>query len=149
MRMLISLWGLLSIVSMISCQSSEQKTFTLRENGTNASAKGPAFATFSSTPEASEQIRLQLYSDSTFQLEFPSEKRAADRSIQGRLAIVEDHYQLFFPDTVARINQLITPVHPDASVVVYPDGSVALDKALTQFFVKGQLIKIDTSVVRP
>ena len=59
--------------------------------------------------------------------------------MQGKLAITEDHYQLSFPDTVAQLNELITPVHPDASVVVYPDGSVALDRALTQFYVRGDI----------
>ena len=69
--------------------------------------------------------------------------------MQGKLTITDDHYRLFFPDTVAQFNELITPIHHDASIVAYPDGSVALDRALTQFYIRGSLVTQDTLAEKP
>lgn len=138
------LWAI-GLLLVVSCQS-DQKAITLQASSRGAET---AFATFSSAPNASEQIDLYLYEDSTFQLAFAAPKNSANRILQGKLVIAEDHYQLFFPDTVAQLNELITPVHPDASVVVYPDGSVALDKALAQFYVRGTLVANDTLAEKP
>ena len=143
MRMRTTIAGYLValIVSLSGCQSSEHKIITLR-------AGGKAFTTFSSAPEEPAQVRLQLLTDSTFRLSVIPHEGASSQDMQGRLSVSDGHYQLFFPDTVSQLNQLITPVHPDASVVVYPDRSVALDKTLTQFYVRGTLVTSDTLAAR-
>ena len=146
MRLSALLSSTLLMIVIIGCQSSDRQTMALRGSGhSEERASKTALATFSSAADSSEQVRLQLYTDSTFELGFSSEQHRQARKIEGKLAITDDHYQLFFPDTVAHLNELLTPVHHDASVVVYPDGSIALDRALTQLFAEGTLIKIAPS----
>ena len=136
----------LGSILLMGCQSSDQKAIALQGSDERIEAVAkPALVTFSSAFDDSAQIRLRLYADSTFQLALTS----PERTLQGKLTITADHYQLFFSDTLTALNELITPVHPDASVVVYPDGSVALDKALTQFYVRGQLVTSDTLAEKP
>ena len=148
MRISIFWCSILLIASSIGCQSSDQNAIALRSSSPQ---KNPAlaFTTFSSASTDATQTQLLLYPDSTFQLLLPSSSGSAVRDIQGELTIAEDHYQLFFPDTISQLNELVTPVHPDASVVVYPDGSVALDKALRQFYVRGKLVTNDTLAEKP
>ena len=66
------------------------------------------------------------------------------RVFSGKLEIVEARYRLFFPDTITRFNELITPVHADASVVTYPDYSVVLDEKLRQLYVRNTLLTADS-----
>ena len=136
----ISLWRAVFFIGLLGCQSSDQKTFTLRAP---ASSEKAALASFSSSLGDSATVALRLQKDSTFILEAGT-RQAPTRRIEGKLEITEERYRLFFPDTVDRLNELITPIHSDASVIVYPDYSVALDKALTQFYVRGVLVHRDT-----
>ncbi len=135
-------WGAALCISLVGCQSSEQKTFTLRTPESLA-RETTALAIFSSEADDSIQVELRLQADSTFLLEM-TPRQAPVQTIRGALEIADERYRLLFPDTVAHLNELITPVHPDASVIVYPDYSVALDKALTQLYVRGVLVSIDT-----
>ena len=139
-------WSAILLINLAGCQSSDQKTIVLgeRESRADATKEAAVLATFSSNAGDSVQIRLRLQSDSTFLLEMVLRKASFPQNIRGPLEITEERYRLFFPDSVAQLNELITPVHPDASVIVYPDYSVALDKALTQFYVRGVLVSSDT-----
>ena len=101
-------------------------------------------AHYSSGQPGSTQAQLMLRSDSTFVLRITSLKDSADRAYSGKLSVTDKQYQLFFPDTIARFNELITPVHADASVVAYPDYSVVLDKKLRQLYVRDMLITVDS-----
>ena len=147
MQTIISFCCMLWLAGMIGCQSSEQKSFTLQEGERSANHREEknTLASFSSDSSDSVQVRLLLWADSTYLLEVAPRKASPAHDLRGKLAIAKDHYQLFFPDTVAQLNELITPVHHDASVAVYPDHSVVLDKALTQFYVRGVLVTSDTS----
>jgi hypothetical protein len=94
------------------------------------------------------EARLLLRADSTFVLTVSLPDQAQPQVVSGRLRIADDHYRLFFTDTLAGFNKLLTPVHTDASVVAYPDYSVVLDKKLRQLYVKGTLVAAD-SVSQP
>lgn len=123
---------------VFSCQSSERKIITLKGGGERT------LAVFSSAPEEPAQVKLQLLADSTFQLAFSPREGAPPSEINGKIDITQDHYRLFFPDTVRQLNQLLTSDYHDASVVVYPDRSVAFEKALRQFYIRGVLVSSDT-----
>ena len=102
-------------------------------------------AHYASDPRDSTGVILSLHSDSTFLLQITPQRGAGSSTFSGRLEIVEERYRLFFPDTIARFNDLITPVHHDASVVVYPDYSVVLDKKLRQLYVRNTLLTADSA----
>lgn len=125
---------LLTVIELSSCSSPERP----RSSGGRSSAALLAFA--SDTSEA----RLLLRTDSTFVLTVPPADQVRPRVVTGRLHIADNHYRLFFTDTLAGFNKLLTPVHTDASVVAYPDYSVVLDKKLRQLYVKGTLVAADT-----
>lgn len=104
----------------------------------------PLLARFSSDPHDSTVVLLRLRPDSTFLLQIASQRDAAATNFSGKLEVVQERYRLFFPDTIAHFNELITPVHRDASVVVYPDYSVVLDRKLRQLYVRNTLLTADS-----
>ncbi len=138
-------WPLLLLTATLltACGSSDRPGLSDSSTKPSAAAtEAKALRTFTSD---TAQTRLLLRADSTFVLEMSGVGQGALQSITGRLKITDAHYRLFFPDTVARFNELITPVHTDASVVAYPDYSVVLDKKLRQLYVKGVLVSADTT----
>ncbi|MGB3780741.1 MAG: hypothetical protein WA960_20420 [Tunicatimonas sp.] len=102
-------------------------------------------AQYSSGQHDSTQTQLILRPDSTFTLQITPPKGSADQVYSGKLTTTDKQYQLFFPDTIAHFNELITPVHADASVVAYPDYSVVLDKKLRQLYVRNNLLTTDST----
>lgn len=139
MNKLVLLGSLILTIGTIGCQTSDRPPLVPRPSS------AAALTTFSSTPDDSLTVRLLLQADSTFFLSISDEEASPTRSMQGRLSIAEDHYRLFFPDTVTQLNELMMPVHQDASVVVYPDHSVVLDRTLDQFYVHSTLVSKDTA----
>lgn len=148
MKNAVLLGGLLFLVGIMGCQSSDRKKITLQNGEGGTYGTGDTLAAFSSERNDSVQIELLLYTDSAFHLHIQEAEKASDYRLRGSLRIAENYYQLFFPDTITRLNELITSGHSDASVVVYPDHSVALDKALTQFYVRGIEVTRDTTDMR-
>ncbi|MGB3851581.1 MAG: hypothetical protein WA958_16555 [Tunicatimonas sp.] len=138
--MRLTLWScvLLSVIGLGSCSSPERP----RSSGDES---GAALLTFASD---TSEARLLLRTDSTFVLTVPPVDQVQPHVVTGRLNIADDHYRLFFTDTLAGFNKLLTSVHTDASVVAYPDYSVVLDKKLQQLYVKGALVTAD-SVSQP
>ncbi len=102
-------------------------------------------ARFSSDSHDSTSVLLSLRSDSTFLLQITSQRGSGFSTFSGKLEVGQERYRLFFPDTIAHFNELITPVHHDASVVVYPDYSVVLDKKLRQLYVRNTLLTADSA----
>ncbi len=102
-------------------------------------------AQYSSGQHDSTQTQLIIRPDSTFILQITPPKGSADQVYSGRLTATDKQYQLFFPDTIAHFNELITPVHADASVVAYPDYSVVLDRKLRQLYVRNTLLTADSA----
>jgi hypothetical protein len=105
----------------------------------------PLLARFSSDPHDSTAVLLQLRPDGSFRLQIAPQRDSVTQTFSGKLEVAQERYRLFFPDTIAHFNELITPVHRDASVVVYPDYSVVLDKKLRQLYVKNTLLTADSA----
>lgn len=117
------------------------------ESPRSAAADPPAarhLVRYLSDPRDSGRVELILRADSTFVLQITAQNEPVIRTFSGSLAVTDTRYQLFFPDTTTHFNELITPVHADASVITYPDYSVVLDKKLRQFYVRDVLITADS-----
>ena len=127
-----------SVVFALSCNSSDP-TIKLQER------EADPLVIFSSAP-SQPAAQLRLLADSTFRLR-ASKQPPHTAELQGKFSIDDQYYRLFFKDSVHHLNELITPVHPDGSVVVYPDHSVALDRSLLQFYVQGELVAKDTTLI--
>lgn len=133
---------MLTTALISNCGTSERPRSSAPASSTSANAPDAApLRIFSSD---TTRGRLLLRADSTFVLELPSANLDSSPTISGKLAITDDHYHLFFSDTIAHFNELLTAVHPDASLVAYPDYSVVLDKKLRQLYVRGTLVRADT-----
>ena len=128
---------LLGIAWLTGCSSPDSPVIKLTP------VEAETLVAFSSAPSDSARVSLRLNADSTFLLDIETSSAPPQR-IGGALRMAPGQYQLFFPDSTDRLNELITPVHQDASVVVYPDGSVALDRALDQFYVRRILVTKDS-----
>lgn len=140
------LW--LVIILIGSCGPADRPPLTTPTLPGKRSVAPPAIAALHAFTSDTTQTRLLLRADSTFVLETASAGQTAPVTMSGRLAITATHYHLFFPDTMAHFNELITSVHPDGSVVAYPDYSVALDKKLRQLYVNSVLVTAN-SVAHP
>ncbi len=127
--MRLALWScvLLSVIGLGSCSSPERP----RSSGDES---GAALLTFASD---TSEARLLLRTDSTFVLTVPLTNQVQPHVVTGRLHIADDHYRLFFTDTLAGFNKLLTSVHTDASVVAYPDYSVVLEQKAATAVRKG------------
>lgn len=98
-------------------------------------------ATFVSQGNNYADILLTLQADSTYQLRVSSVSPRLPLSVEGQWVISENHYRLYFPDTLRQINDLFAPIPGDASLVIYPDHSVAMDTALHQFYILGVVVE--------
>ncbi len=132
---------LLLATALIGCGGARERP---RSSG-NTSEEIPEAAPLRTFTSETTQTRLLLRSDSTFLLQITPRYSSMDSSFSGEFEVAKERYRLFFPDTIARFNELITPVHGDASVVVYPDYSVVLDKKLRQLYVRNTLLTADSA----
>ena len=128
----------LTVALFAACEPSDRSQL-IPPSGKPTAASAPLRTFVSDTTPT----RLLLRADSTFTLEAAAVGQAAPMS--GKMVITQDHYRLFFPNTTAHFNELITSVHPDGSVVAYPDYSVALDKELRQVYVHHVLLTADST----
>ena len=136
--------GVLLIATIVgSCGFSEPPAAS--ESVSARTPEEPLLARFSSDPHDSTRVLLSLRPDSTFLLQITPRRDSVASTFSGKLEIAQERYRLFFPDTIVHFNGLITPVHRDASVVVYPDYSVVLDKKLRQLYVRNTLLTADSA----
>ena len=140
MRFVLSL---LCVACFASCQSSDPP-IKLQER------EADPLVVFSSATDhpttGMPAVQLRLLTDSTFRLRV-GERVSGKAELQGKFSANDQYYHLFFKDSVSQLNELITSVHTDGSVVVYPDHSVVLDRSLLQFYVQGALVAKDTTAV--
>ena len=132
---------LILLASVWSCQLDNDASFYKAKKA----ATSPPVTTFVSQGNNYANVLLTLQTDSTYQLRAsfaPQESSTRPPlDLQGKWAVSKNHYQLYFPDTLQQINDLFAPIPGDASLVIYPDHSVAMDTALRQFYILGVIVE--------
>lgn len=126
---------------MGGCQWGDETSHRVAKQATTPSP----VATFVSQGNNYADILLTLQKDSTYQLRasFASQESSTHSplDLQGKWAVNKNHYRLYFPDTLQHINDLFAPIPGDASLLIYPDHSVAMDTALQQFYILGVVVE--------
>ena len=128
------------LTSIGGCQLGDNASHRAAKQATTPSP----IATFVSQGNHYADVLLTLQEDSTYQLRVsfaPQESVRTPLNLQGKWTVNENYYQLYFSDTLAQINDLFAPIPGDASLVIYPDHSVAMDTALQQFYVLGVVVE--------